>query len=245
MRQRIGRAAGVIAVLALLGLAGLGQPARSGAEDPSPSTSGTIVVEDWGTQPMGHVGVPVGWEKQSWSRGQCDLRIEKLVGPAGVRPVLHMVSDGDNCTISKRVKKIDIREYPILRWRWRAVRLPTGGDARQAGTDDQAAQLYLAFPRFPAAVRSRIIGYVWDSTAPAGGVFTSASTRLVTYVVVRSGPGELDRWITERRNVREDFLRIYGEEPAEQVEAVTIAIDSNDTGSRAESFMGEIVFGRQ
>ena len=95
------------------------------------------------------------------------------------------------------------------------------------------------------AVRSRIIGYVWDSTAPAGGVFTSASTRLVTYVVVRSGPGELDRWITERRNVREDFLRIYGEEPAEQVEAVTIAIDSNDTRSRAESFMGEIVFGRQ
>jgi len=125
------------------------------------------------------------------------------------------------------------------------VRLPAGGDSRRADTDDQAVQLYLAFPRFPAAVRSRIIGYVWDSTAPAGGVFRSATTRLVTYVVVRSGPSELDRWITEKRNVREDFLRIYGDEPTEQVEAVTIAIDSNDTKSRAESFMGEIVFSRQ
>jgi len=156
-----------------------------------------------------------------------------------------MVSENDNCTISKRVRKIDVREYPILRWRWRTVRLPAGGDSRQAATDDQAAQIYLVFPRFPAAVRSRIIGYVWDSTAPAGGVFRSPSTRLVTYVVVRSGSGELDRWISERRNVREDFLRIYGKEPTEPIEAVTIAIDSNDTRSRAESYMGEIVFGRQ
>src|SRR5262245_14666446 len=169
MRLRIGRGGGVIAVLALLGLAGSGQPARIGAEDPSRSTSSTIVLEDWSTQPPGHVGVPAGWEKQSWSRGQCDLRIEELAGPDGLRPVLHMVSENDNCTISKRVRKIDVREYPILRWRWRAVRLPAGGDSRRADTDDQAVQLYLAFPRFPAAVRSRIIGYVWDSTAPAGG----------------------------------------------------------------------------
>jgi len=234
------RVYGVIAALVLLGFVGAGQPARIGAED-----SATIVVEDWSTQPAGHVGVPIGWEKQSWSRGQCDLRIEELPGPFGVRSVLRMVSESDNCTISKRVRKIDVREYPILHWRWRVVKLPAGGDSRQAATDDQAAQIYLVFPRFPAAVRSRIIGYVWDSTAPAGGVFRSPSTRLVTYVVVQSGPVELGRWITERRNVLEDFLRIYGEEPTEPVEAVTIAIDSNDTRSRAESFMGEIVFGRQ
>jgi len=240
MRLGSGRASGVIAALALFGIASSGQSARSGAED-----SATIVVEDWSSQPAGHVGVPIGWEKQSWSRGQCDLRIEERTDPIGVRPALHMVSENDNCTISKRVRKIDVREYPILRWRWRTVRLPAGGDSRQAATDDQAAQIYLVFPRFPAAVRSRIIGYVWDSTAPAGSVFRSPSTRLVTYVVVRSGPGELDRWISERRNVLEDFLRIYGEEPTEPIEAVTIAIDSNDTRSRAESYMGEIVFGRQ
>lgn len=129
-------------------------------------------------------------------------------------------------------------------WRWRVVTLPAGGDSRKAATDDQAGQIYVVFPRFPAAVRSRIIGYVWDSTVPAGSIVRCASTGIVTYIVVRSGPADLARWITERRNVLEDFRRIYGEEPGEPAEIVSIGIDSNDTRSKAESYMGEILFRR-
>ena len=40
----------------------------------------------------------------------------------------------------------------------------------------------------------------------------------------------------------EDFRRIYGEEPREPAEIVSIGIDSNDTRSKAESYMGEILF---
>jgi len=65
---------------------------------------------------------------------------------------------------------------------------------------------------------------------------------MVTYVVVRSGSADLGRRIAERRNVLEDFRRIYGEEPVEAIEVVSIGIDSNDTGSRAVSYMGEIRF---
>ena len=77
---------------------------------------------------------------------------------------------------------------------------------------------------------------------PAGRIFPSARTGMVTYVVVRSGSADLDKWITERRNVLEDFRRIYGEEPGEPAEIVSIGIDSNDTRSKAESYMGEILF---
>ena len=75
---------------------------------------------------------------------------------------------------------------------------------------------------------------------PAGETFESARTSMLTYVVVRSGSADLGRWIRERRNVLEDFKRIYGEEPVEAVEVVSIGIDSNDTASRAESYMGAI-----
>ena len=235
-------AAGLISALAI-GIGGLGWLAESDTRDTRTAEAGTITVEDWSEQPSGRVGIPSGWEAQGRG-GKCDLRIEELADGGVAQRVLHLVSDNDNCLISKRVGRIDVNEYPILRWRWKAVTLPTGGDSRRAATDDQAAQIYLAFPRFPAAVRSRIIGYVWDSTAPAGGVFKSASLGLVTYVIVRSGPGELGQWITETRNVREDFTRLYGEGPRELVEAVTIGIDSNDTKSRAESYVGEIQFRR-
>jgi hypothetical protein len=63
----------------------------------------------------------------------------------------------------------------------------------------------------------------------------------VTYVILRSGGGELGKWITERRNVVEDFLRIYGEQP-ENPSALSLSIDSDETVSSAESFIGPIIF---
>ena len=224
----------------LIALGGLVLVTTIGAHGGAPPE--TVVVEDWSQQPTGHVGIPVGWQGQSWGRPKYDFRIEDGAEAGGAGKRLHLLSDGDNSSVSKKLGGIDIRQYPILEWRWRVVVLPTGGDSRKAATDDQAGQLYVVFPRFPTAVRSRIIGYVWDSTVPAGSIFPSASTSMVTYVVVRSGPADLDKWITERRNVLEDFKRIYGEEPDEPAEIISIGIDSNDTKSRAESYMGPILF---
>jgi hypothetical protein len=197
----------------------------------------TLVVEDWSRQPLGHPGIPEGWSGQSWGNPQYDL----IVVTDGSDRVLHLRSRGDNSTISKEIK-VDVKELPLLVWRWKAVTLPAGGDCRRKATDDQALQIYVAFPRFPTAVRSRIIGYVWDTTAPAGTIVKSESSALVTYVVVRSGAAELGRWLTETRNVYDDFKRIYGEAPTEPVGAVSVAIDSNDTRSSAESYIGTILF---
>jgi len=156
--------------------------------------------------------------------------------------VLHLKSRDDGSTISKEIKgKVNLKETPILEWKWKAVALPRGGDSCSKATDDQAAQIYVTWPRFPEQLRSRIIGYVWDTTAPAGTICQSEKTGTVTYVVVRSGPADLGKWITEQRNVRDDFKKIYGEEP-ENPAAVSISIDSNDTHSTAEAFMGPIVF---
>ena len=199
--------------------------------------SPAIVVEDWSTQPSGGAGIPDGWTGQSWGSPRYDF----TVVTDGAARVLHLKSRGDNSTISKEIK-IDVRELPLLVWRWKAVALPAGGDCRKRATDDQAAQVYVAFPRFPTAARSRIIGYVWDTTAPAGTIVKSESSSLVTYVVVRSGTAELGRWLTETRNVYDDFRRIYGEAPTEPVGAVSVAIDSNDTRSSAESYVGAISF---
>jgi hypothetical protein len=197
----------------------------------------TLVAEDWSRQPRGRTGIPEGWSGQSWGNPQYDL----TVVTDGSDRVLHLRSRGDNSTISKEIK-VDVKELPLLVWRWKAVALPVGGDCRRKATDDQAAQIYVAFPRFPTAVRSRIIGYVWDTTAPAGTIVKSESSALVTYVVVRSGAAELGRWLTETRNVYDDFKRIYGEAPTEPVGAVSVAIDSNDTRSSAESYIGTILF---
>jgi hypothetical protein len=197
-----------------------------------------VVVEDWSAVPIGTKGIPPGWHKQDWGSPTYDFTV---VDEGGQRAV-HMKSAGDSSNVSKDIRgKIHLAETPILEWTWKAVALPKGADARRAETDDQAAQLYVAWPRFPQAVRSLVIGYIWDTTAPAGSVFKSQKSGTVTYVVVRSGPADLGKWITERRDVRADFKRIYGEEP-DDPGAVSFGIDSDDVKGTAEAYMGRIGF---
>jgi hypothetical protein len=217
-----------LAALLLLSVA-----ATAGAAD-------QVLVEDWSKHPVGGKGIPAGWKGQSWGSPKYDFAI---VANEGHR-ALHMRSADEGSTISREVKgRVDLRDTPILEWTWRVTMLPAGGHSCRKATDDQAAQLFVVWPRFPEAVRSRIIGYVWDTSAPVGTVCRSEKTGTVTYVVVRSGPGELGRWLTERRNVAEDFKRIYADD-LEPPAAVSVAIDSNDTNSTSESFMGPIFFRR-
>jgi hypothetical protein len=196
-----------------------------------------VFIEDWARQEVGKRGIPDGWKGQNWGSPVYDFVIS--LDEAG--KVLHLKSQNDGSTISKEVT-VDVRQFPILEWRWKVVTLPKNADSRRKETDDQAAQIYVTFPRFPSAVRSRVIGYVWDTTAPAGTVVQSLKTSLVTYVVVRSGPAETGKWITETRNVLEDYRKIYREEPGEDVGTVSVAIDSNDVNDRAESYVGPILF---
>jgi hypothetical protein len=197
-----------------------------------------LLVEDWASVPVGAKGIPPGWQKQRWGSPKYDFTLVEQEG----RKVLQLKSAGDGSTISKEIKgKVNLKETPILEWTWKAVALPQGADARMKDTDDQAAQLYVTWPRFPEAVRSRIVGYIWDTTAPAGAVFKSQKTGTVTYFVLRSGPADLGKWVTERRNVLEDFKKAYGEEP-DDPSILSFGIDSDDVKGSAESFMGAIRF---
>jgi hypothetical protein len=199
--------------------------------------TGSIVVEDWSKQPSGKRGIPNGWQGQNWGSPKYDFTV--VIDDSA--PAIHLKSDNDSSTISREIT-VDVKQYPMLQWRWKVVALPKAGDARKKETDDEAAQLYVTFPRFPSAVRSRIIGYIWDSNAPVGAIFPSQKVSTITYLVVRSGDADLGKWLTETRNVLNDFKQIYGENPGESVGAVAISINSQNTNARAESYVGEILF---
>jgi hypothetical protein len=197
-----------------------------------------VVIEDWSRYRPGLRGIPPDWKGQNWGSPVYDFAVVENDG----QTALHMRSENDSSTISKDIRgKVNLEATPLLEWRWKVTTLPKPGNSCRKATDDQAAQIFLVWPRFPEAVRSRIIGYVWDTTAKAGTICPSEKTRTVTYIVIRSGEADLGKWLTEQRNVREDFKKIYGEEP-ESPAAIALAIDSNDTKSTAESYIGSLVF---
>jgi hypothetical protein len=197
-----------------------------------------VVVENWRSYPLGTRGIPSGWKGQSWGKPTYDLEIVTDNG----QPSLRLRSNGGNSTISRDLRaSVDLKETPVLQWSWKVMTLPGGGHACKESTDDQAAQLYVVWPRPPESLRSRIIGYVWDSTAPPGTICKSEKTSMVTYVVLRSGFDEVGKWVTERRNVVEDFRAIYGEAP-DNPSVLSLSIDSDDTRSSADALIGPTIF---
>lgn len=203
------------------------------------SAAGDTLVENWKSQSIGATGLPAGWQAQNW--GTPHYEKLTIVDDDG-RRALSMKSEGDGATINKDIRgKVRLKDTPLLEWEWKAVVLPKGANSCKKSTDDQAAQVYVAWPRFPETVRSRIIGYVWDTTQPVGTVCKSEKTGTVTYVVVRSGSTDLNKWMTERRNVLEDFKRIYGDAPDDPA-ILSVATDSNDTNTSSEAMIGAIRF---
>ena len=201
-----------------------------------------VVIEDWKGYKVGATGLPDDWKPQNW--GTPNYQNIKIVDDDGHRG-LYMKSVNDSSTINREIKgKVHLKDTPILEWEWKSIALPKGGNSCKKATDDQAGQVFVLWPRFPEAVRSRIIGYVWDTTQPVGTICKSEKTGMVTYVVVHSGPADLNRWVTEQRNVLEDFRKIYGEAPDDPA-VLSIAVDSNDTNSTAEAMYGAIRFKRR
>lgn len=163
------------------------------------------------------------------------------------RPEVSVCSEGEgSCVRLRSVKSsfalergidVDVNQTPYLHWKWKVAQLPQGGDFRRSGTDDQAAQLLVAF------TDRRVISYIWDSTAPKGTAQNSGFIPLVhVYAVVcQSGAADLNRWISESRNVAADYARAYGK-PAPRVKGLRIQINSQHTGTTAESYFGEVAF---
>src|SRR5215469_8528160 len=94
----------VWAGVTLLALEAMMRITPAGARSAVTPRPAAIVVEDWSEQPLGRVGIPIGWEAQSWGRaGKYDFKVELRGDGDEVRKVLRLRSDGDNSTISKRV----------------------------------------------------------------------------------------------------------------------------------------------
>ena len=197
-----------------------------------------VVIEDWAVGVLGARGIPTDWTGQIWGQPRYDLTI---VADAE-RKVLSLKSKNESSTISKKIAGwINLQDTPVLEWQWKVMMLPAGGDTRKREMMDQAAQLYVVWPRFPQALRSRIIGYAWDTIAPVGTSLKSLKASTVTYIIVRSGNVELGLWVTERRNLWEDYKLLFGEEPKDPG-YISLSIDSNDTQSSAEALIGPILF---
>ena len=198
-----------------------------------------------------------GWEPFAIVKGNTPTRYQ-LVEQDGVVVIQADSAEGGS-GLSRKIH-IDPRRHPILEWRWRVPRDSGRGGPNGPSRESPPARLSIAFDGdaakldFDDRVKMRMakaltvnglpyasLLYVWLNRRPVETVYSSPHTERVRHIVVESGEGHLDQWVTVRRNVLEDYKRAFGEEPGHIV-AVGIMTDYGDNNAPRRAYYGDITF---
>ena len=190
-------------------------------------------------------GAPAGWALEK-KTGAPSLKISK----EGDNYYLHLRSQGNSSFGVRTSARVNVKDFPILSWRWKVEKMPVGGDVRKKTADDQALQVYIAFKEtgFPAVLNTPVVGYIWDNEAPKGwsGRSTQIGGDKMRYIVLRNKTDKIGQWYTERRNLYEDYKKLFGDinggEPLGVTTGLQIHINTQRTRTPAEGLIGEIYF---
>jgi hypothetical protein len=241
-RRRLARAV-IIALLAVM---------------PGPVTAESESVLDVGQFSAASPGAasPPGWKPLTFRKVSRHTTYE--VVQDGQATVIKASSEASASGLIKEVR-IDPREYPIVRWRWKVDNLLKRSDVLRKDGDDYPARLYFTFEYDPKKVSfSRklkykagralfgdipiaALNYIWETTTPVGTVIENAYTDFAQMIVVESGPDKVGQWVNEERNIYEDYKRAFREEPP-MINGVAIMTDTDDTKERATAYYGDITF---
>lgn len=174
-----------------------------------------------------------GWEPEIF-KNTTDYRLTKEDGRTVVQATSRAAASG----LVKEIE-FDPARFRYLRWSWKVERTLKDGDEKTKAGDDYAARLYVIFPgRF--FWQTRAINYIWANRLQKGESIANAYTGQAMMVAVQSGPALAGRWLTEERNIWEDYRRLFGEE-AGAAGAVAIMTDTDNTGDSAVAWYGDIV----
>lgn len=198
-----------------------------------------------------------GWEQFALVKGNTPTSYQ-LVEQDGV--VVIQADSAEGGSGLSRKLHIDPHRYPIVEWRWRVPRESGRGGADGPSSVSPPVRLSLAFDGdvakldFDDRTKLRIakaltanglpyasLLYVWLNRRPVDSLYASPHTERVRHIVVESGEGRLDQWVSVRRNVLEDYRRAFGEDPAHIV-AVGIMTDYGDNNAPRRAFYGDITF---
>lgn len=168
--------------------------------------------------------------------------------------VLKADSDSAASGLVTRVD-VDPARHPYLEWRWRVDDVIASARWGEKGADDFAARLFVIFEsdggafsffghwmkKMAGGFAGKALSYVWSNEAAPGTIAPSPYTKSVAVVSVESGTDKIGTWVTERRDIRDDFEKSFGKKPP-RVVAIAVMVDTDDTKSRATTYYGDIRF---
>jgi len=200
-------------------------------------------------------GLPVYWEKLVFPK------IERQTSYTLIRDhdrtVIKAVS---NASASGLIRNFNgsAERHPWIVWQWKIDHVLQKGDVAVKQGDDYAARIYVAFEftpegkswwqrmRYNAAnlvaggkLPGTALNYIWASKAARGIVVNNPFTDQTKMIVLQSGNALAGHWITEKRNLVEDYRTAFGQKPP-RIMGIAIMTDTDNTGESTTAYYGDI-----
>jgi len=174
-------------------------------------------------------------------RGETDYRIAVHDGQLAIS-----AKGANSASMLIRHIGVNLAKCPRIRWSWTVAKLQEKASLRDKNREDVAASVFVAFgdPGFlfdPEPVP--IIRYVWTNKNEAVGAIVDNPylPGVVRSVVVRSDYSSESGWMTEERNLVDDFKRAFGDKDHDEpkrIYAVALFTDNDQTKEPVEAYYG-------
>lgn len=142
-----------------------------------------------------------------------------------------------------KIVRFNPLRFPHFEWRWKIEDIIEAGNALRAEAKDHPAGVYVIFARGVLPWRVQIIQYIWANALPRGTVARHPTEENIRIVAVEGGRELARQWVRERRNLAEDYRKLFGGEPP-QVVAIAIMTDTDQTRSQATAYYDDFIVRR-
>lgn len=138
-------------------------------------------------------------------------------------------------------REIDLNATPYLHWCWQISNTYPGLDETTKAGDDYPARVYVARKTGILPWQVESVNYVWASTQSQGATWPSAFTARAQLIALQSGEHRVGDWVAEVRDVRADFVALFGSDPS-YIDGITLMSDGDNTGGNATAWFTHLGF---
>ena len=180
-----------------------------------------------------------GWESKSFV-GKTEYKFKQEDGQS----VLAAESYGAASGLVRKIT-IDLTKTPYVNWSWKVDRaLPELNETQKSG-DDYAARLYVVKSGGVRIWKTKALNYVWSGSQPKDTIWPNVfRPKNSIMLAARGAEDSTGQWHHEKRNIRKDFKKIFGQDIT-SIDAIAIMTDTDNTGLRANAVYGDIYFSAQ
>lgn len=191
----------------------------------------TVQISQFGTE-----GIK-GWENKSF-KGETDYSLKEIDG----RKYLYASAKAAASGLIKK-QKVDIKTYPFLNWSWRIDKLIADNDERTKSGDDFPARIYVVISGGFTFWKTLALNLVWSNKSKVDEYWENPFTSNAMMYAVESGTKNLGKFINYKINIKETLKRTY-QKDFNEIDAIAIMTDTDNTKSEASAYYSEIYFSR-